>query len=48
MNPLAKSIAMETVVKISAAILAAYVIGQAPQLKAWIQAQWGGATHNAA
>jgi len=40
-NPLAKGIVMETIVKISAAVAAAYIIGQIPQLRAWIQEQWG-------
>lgn len=40
MNSITKSIALETVVKIGAAIAAAYIIGQVPQLKAWIHKQW--------
>ena len=37
------SIAKETAVLIGGAICAAFIMGKFPQLRAWIQAQWGGA-----
>ena len=41
MTSITKGIAIETIIKIGAAVAAAYIIGQVPPLKKWIQAQWG-------
>ena len=43
MNPLIKDIGKEAIILLGGAIVAAYVIGQFPQVKTWIQSQWGGA-----
>lgn len=43
--PIAKAIGREAVVVVGGALLAAWIIGQVPQLRDWIKAQWGGATH---
>lgn len=43
MNPLIKDIGKEAVILLGGAIVAAFVIGRFPQVKTWIQAQWGGA-----
>lgn len=43
MNQLAREIGKEAIVLVGGAIVAAYIVGQFPNLKAWIQSQWGGA-----
>lgn len=40
MKGMPAAIAREAVVCVGGAILAAWIIGQCPQLKAWIQRQW--------
>lgn len=43
MNQLAREIGKEAIVLVGGAIVAAYFVGKFPQLRSWIQAQWGGA-----
>jgi hypothetical protein len=43
MNNLVKEIGKEAIVLVGGAIVAAYVVGQFPNLKKWIQDQWGDA-----
>jgi len=40
--PQSKEVIKESIVVLGGAILAAFVIGQFPQLRAWMRAQWGG------
>lgn len=42
MKDLPKAIAREAVVTVAGALLAAWLIGQFPQVKAWIRQQWQG------
>lgn len=37
-------VAREAVIVLGGAVLAAWAIGQVPQLRDWIKQQWGGAT----
>lgn len=38
-------ISREVVCVLVGALVAAYVVGQLPGVRDWIQEQWGGATH---
>ncbi len=41
--PSPKDVIKEALVVLGGAVLAAYIIGQVPQLRTWMKAQWGGA-----
>lgn len=43
--PSAPEVAREAIIVIGGALLAAWVIGQFPSLKAWMQKQWDGSPH---
>lgn len=41
MKGAAQTVIHEALVQIAAAIVAAYLIGQVPELRNWIRTQWG-------
>ncbi len=43
--PSLPEVSREVVCVLAGALIAAFIVGQLPSVKAWIQDQWGGATH---
>lgn len=42
MLPSGKEVIKEAIVVLGGAVLAAFIIGQVPQLRTWMKQQWGG------
>lgn len=46
MLPSSREVVREVIVVLAGAVLAAFIIGQLPELRAWMREQWGGADPN--
>lgn len=44
MLPSSREVVKETIIVLAGAVLAAFIVGQLPPLRAWMRAQWDG-TH---
>lgn len=41
MLPSSREVLKETIIVLAGAVLAAFIVGQLPPLRAWMRAQWG-------